>query len=131
MGGEGNVHTGATPPWLKQDEEEEDEAPPIGPSLDAFLLHSNLIRYLALVLDYLAVLQESSREELARTQIEWGLTSIVLSPRKIVMTGIACWCVCVSGRVGDAWSVQCAFMWVWVCVRMVGVRMVGGCAHGE
>lgn len=35
---EGNVHTGATPPWLKEDEEEK-EASVIGPSLDAFLLH--------------------------------------------------------------------------------------------
>ena len=38
---EGNVHTGATPPWLKEDEEEK-EALVIGPSLDAFLLHSKV-----------------------------------------------------------------------------------------
>ena len=36
---QGNVHTGATPPWLKEDDDEE-EAPAIGPSLNSFLLHS-------------------------------------------------------------------------------------------
>ena len=42
-GREGNVHSGAIPPWMKDeedDEEEKGERAPIGPSFDAFLKHS-------------------------------------------------------------------------------------------
>jgi len=41
--GEGNVHTGATPPWMRDDDDEDDdvkaEKDVIGPSYDAFKQH--------------------------------------------------------------------------------------------
>ena len=36
--GEGNIHTGATPPWLIDDEEDEDNHM-LGPSLEDFNKH--------------------------------------------------------------------------------------------
>jgi len=40
----GNVHTGATPPWLRDDDYDErvpeETSSLIGPSLDDFILHS-------------------------------------------------------------------------------------------
>uniref|UniRef100_A0A8C8AKH6 Centrosomal AT-AC splicing factor n=1 Tax=Otus sunia TaxID=257818 RepID=A0A8C8AKH6_9STRI len=35
--GKGNVHTGAKPPWLTEEEEEEGSKPQIGPSYEEFL----------------------------------------------------------------------------------------------
>lgn len=42
---EGNVHSGATPPWLKDDDDnlEEDVPVLIGPSEEEFLMHSEHI----------------------------------------------------------------------------------------
>ena len=41
--GEGNVHSGATPPWLREEDSDDDTSTtPIGPSLDDFLKHSML-----------------------------------------------------------------------------------------
>ena len=39
---EGNVHSGATPPWLKDDDDALEEGVPvlIGPSEEEFLMHS-------------------------------------------------------------------------------------------
>ena len=41
----GNIHTGATPPWLRDEDEEEEvaEGVAIGPSLEEFLKHSELV----------------------------------------------------------------------------------------
>ena len=40
----GNVHTGATPPWLMDDDSEEDDGAVVaGPSLEAFLSHSECV----------------------------------------------------------------------------------------
>lgn len=38
--GEGNVHSGATPPWLREDNNEGDAPAQIGPSEEEFLRHS-------------------------------------------------------------------------------------------
>lgn len=39
--GEGNVHSGATPPWLREDDNEGGAPAQIGPSEEEFLRHSN------------------------------------------------------------------------------------------
>ena len=38
--GRGNVHTGATPPWLREDDEDEDGGLTFGPSEEEFIKHS-------------------------------------------------------------------------------------------
>ena len=38
--GEGNVHSGATPPWLQEDSVSGEDHTPIGPPIEAFLKHS-------------------------------------------------------------------------------------------
>lgn len=52
----GNVHTGATPPWLR-DEEEEDHPKDsyIGPSLDDFILHSKHCNIYVCVMEFIIV----------------------------------------------------------------------------
>ncbi|CAH3164253.1 unnamed protein product [Porites evermanni] len=46
--GEGNVHTGATPPWLREDDDDEEGASAdnhvIGPSFDAFKKHAERMK---------------------------------------------------------------------------------------
>lgn len=50
--GEGNVHSGATPPWLREDNNEGGAPTQIGPSEEEFLRHSKWLSSVCLHVHY-------------------------------------------------------------------------------